>query len=458
MNFSFFSFNQIAEKTQWDYIINILGLIIIPMVIYFLSSVYGENKKDRINKIRLLNSLTLYCKNLLQESLKLINNEERRRNVLQEYINNPNTENQSKAFYLVRVPSLQYELYANDFAFTTNQYPPLVDLIYEVNSELKVILTAINEFNLRAEYAMKNKDESIKIAQEMLLQLDAFHHQRSILAFIINSLMRAIQIYNSYYFFQDILDLQFSGRMKEYLDNVTQEINEFYGNKEPNWLTTLIENIENIDNPPMLFSIRGIYYRFCGFIDRIYRNFKKCIYLKLKEIKNKKVRTVKTACTKEKIKELQEQYDKILSNYELCKEKYKSITLLDKTLDTQLYNGLMNRLELLITAMKTVFKILPPERKLLLNKDEFTQVEINLNFIATNFIPGLNSVFKFLYLYAFPNKNADDINFLSPEVNDILDDNYQKTLQLFGNSELYKFLEAYDYCISNELPFQLSGI
>ena len=113
-----------------------------------MSSVYGENKKDRINKIRLLNSLTLYCKNLLQESLKLIQNEARRRNVLQEYISNPTSENFSKAFYLERIPTLQYELFANDYAFTTNQYPPLVDLIFEVNSDLKLVTTAITEFNM----------------------------------------------------------------------------------------------------------------------------------------------------------------------------------------------------------------------------------------------------------------------------------------------------------------------
>lgn len=86
-------------------------MIIIPLVIYFLSSVYQEGKKDREQKIQVLNSLTLYCKNLLQEVLKLKNNEERRRNALNGYIQNPLPENFTKAFYIVRTPSLQYELY-----------------------------------------------------------------------------------------------------------------------------------------------------------------------------------------------------------------------------------------------------------------------------------------------------------------------------------------------------------
>ena len=457
MNFSLFSFSQVAEKTFWDYAINILGLIIIPLVIYFLSSVYGENKKDRINKIRLLNSLTLYCKNLLQESLKLINNEARRRSALQEYINNPTPENLSRAFYIARTPTLQYELFANDYAFTTNEYPPLVDLIYEVNSNLKLVTTAITEFNLHSELAFKNRDDSINIAQEMLLQLDDFHHKRSILSYIITLLMHAVQVYNSYYFFQNIIDLQFTGRMKEYIDSVTQEIQDFYGSQEPNWLNTMHKNIENIDNPPILFSIRGFYYKFCRFFDKNYRNIKKAVYLKLKEIRLKNFRKAKTACTNEKIKEIHEQYAKILSNYELCKEKYNSLTVINTSANLQLYKGLMLKLSQIIAAMKNIFKILPPERTILLTQEEITQVEINLNFITTNFIPCFNNIFKFLYLFVFPGSNIENIHFLSKELNEIIDENYLNTLHNFGTSELYAFIEAFDYSISNELPFELSG-
>ena len=50
MDFSIFSVNNIAEKTLLDYLINIAGMIIIPLVIYFLSSVYQEGKKDREQK------------------------------------------------------------------------------------------------------------------------------------------------------------------------------------------------------------------------------------------------------------------------------------------------------------------------------------------------------------------------------------------------------------------------
>ncbi len=109
-----------------------------------------------------------------------------------------------------------------------------------------------------------------------------------------------------------------------------------------------------------------------------------------------------------------------------------------------------------ITALKNIFEILPPERTLILTDDEVTQIEINLTFIVTNFIPCLNNIFKFLYLYYFPFESIENINFLSPELNEIIDKSYQIKLQSFYNSDFYRFIDAYDYSISNELPFVLS--
>jgi len=459
MEFSLFNINHLAEKNFGDYLINILGLIIIPLVIYFLSSVYGVIKKERENRIRALNSLTLYCKNLLQESLKLRNNEARRRNALHDFIKNPSPKNFTKAFYIVRTPSLQYELIANDYAFTVNQYMAVIDLIFEVSSNLKTVTTAVTEFNMLSELAIKQTtDERIKMAKEMLLQLDAFHHHCCILAYIINKLMCAVQIYNSYYFFQDIVNLEFQGRMKEMLDCVEKEMDEFYNPREHQWRVTFIENLEN---PPVKFSYKDIlqiiYLKFCGYVDKNIRIFKKKIYNMKKARTDLKHRNAKSACTAEKIKELNEQYLRILNNYELCKEKLNSLEAINVDLNLQLYKGLMHKLKQMIISMKNIFQILPPERSILLTADEIAQVEINLNFLTTNFIPCFNNIFKFLYLYYFPEKSIEEINFISPELNKIIDKNYQTHLQNFYNSELYNFIEAYDYSISNELPFELSG-
>ena len=193
MDFSFLSFNHIAEKNVWDYIINVAGLILIPIALYFLSSVYAVAKRNRETQICALNSLTLYCKNFLQESLKLRNNEARRRNALQDYINNPLPENFTKAFYIVKTPSLQYELFANDYAFTANQYMSIVDLIFEVNSNIKTVTTAITQFNMFSEVAAKQpKEETVRMAKEMLLQLDSFHHNCCVLSYLINKLIYVV--------------------------------------------------------------------------------------------------------------------------------------------------------------------------------------------------------------------------------------------------------------------------
>ena len=59
MDFSIYSVNNIAEKTLLDYLINIAGMIIIPLVIYFLSSVYQEGEKIENKKYRYL--IVLHC-------------------------------------------------------------------------------------------------------------------------------------------------------------------------------------------------------------------------------------------------------------------------------------------------------------------------------------------------------------------------------------------------------------
>ena len=457
MDFSIFCINNVSDKTLLDYIINIAGMIIIPVVIYFLSSVYQEGKKDRERKIQSLNSLTLYCKNLLQEVLKLRNNEERRRNALNDYIKNPQLENFTKAFYIVRTPTLQYELYANHFDFTTtHQYFSIVDLIFEINSNLKTVTAFITEFNLNSELALKTaSEERIKIAKEMLLQLDFFRHQCSILSYIVYQLINAIKIYNSYYFFQDIINIDFKGKMKQLLDEVNVELDRVYNPRDCEWRNTFIENIEN---PPVNFTCKDVlkntYLKFCGHIDKKKRLLRQELYAIWKKKECQKLNTAKTLCLPEKIQELNTGYKKILENFDLCEEIFHSIETIGD-INIQLYKGLIKKLKQIVTAMKNIFAIFPPERTTMLSLEEIAQIEINTNFITTNFIPCLNNIFKFLYLYYFPNENTEEINFINPKLNEILDAGYQEKLQAFSNSELYKFIEAYDYSISHELPFEL---
>lgn len=52
MEFSIFNFNSSADKCIWDYVINIAGMIIIPIVIYLLSSVYAVEKKSEKTELK----------------------------------------------------------------------------------------------------------------------------------------------------------------------------------------------------------------------------------------------------------------------------------------------------------------------------------------------------------------------------------------------------------------------
>lgn len=82
MSFSILSITE-SGNSQLDSWVSIIGQIIIPIVIFFIVNIFFEAEKQRKAQIRALDYLTLHFHQMLQECLKLTNNEKRRKACLE---------------------------------------------------------------------------------------------------------------------------------------------------------------------------------------------------------------------------------------------------------------------------------------------------------------------------------------------------------------------------------------
>ena len=133
-------------------------------------------------------------------------NEARRRNALLQFIKEPSAENYSNAFYIVRTPSLKYDIFAGDYAFVSDKFPQLLNNIFEIYSRLKTIITYISDANRFGDIgASKKTAEQINLAKMLLISLDDFHRNCNWLIFYIDHLLQCIKVYNCSYFFQKLV-------------------------------------------------------------------------------------------------------------------------------------------------------------------------------------------------------------------------------------------------------------
>ena len=72
-------FNITETNNQLDNWINIIGMIIVPLAIFFVGNIVLESEKQRKSRIRALDYLTLHYHQMMHECLKLTNNEKRRK-------------------------------------------------------------------------------------------------------------------------------------------------------------------------------------------------------------------------------------------------------------------------------------------------------------------------------------------------------------------------------------------
>lgn len=456
MNISLFNITEFGNN-QFDSWINIIGMIVVPFAIFFIGNIVLEAEKERKLRIRALNYLTLHYHQMLQECLKLTNNEKRRRTCLQKFINEPTAENYSNAFYVVRTPSLSFKIFAGDYTFTTSDYPQLINLIFEIDSVLENILSYIHETNRQGDVAASLPcDEQVEYAQRVYHSLDNFHTRLNILIYLLDKILFSIRVYNSSFFHQKLVCIKFEGAVKELINNSIKELDNVNKFKNPNWKDSFIDSP---DNPPIKLKFKDIIFvcylkAMCWFDTRI-NNIRKYYY----NHKNKKFIeeqiTTHSFYSDEQIKQLNEKYQEELDNFKKNKDKYDSLNL-KKEENYFLYKGYIRRLEQIVLAIKEIFSMFPPERKRLLSPDEIYKATIYLDYIVTNFIPTINNMFQFMVKHFNPNENIDDISFLSEKLKNYLPNGYFEHLQEFTETDFYKFNEGFDESISYGLPFELS--
>lgn len=456
MNFSLLNFAG-SGSSQIDSWINIIGMIIVPLVIFFVGNIFIEAEKQRKAQIRALDYLTLHYHQMLQECLKLTNNEKRRKNCLENFINQPTAENYKKAFYIVKTPSLSLKIFAGDYTFTISDYPQLINLIFEIDSVLENILSYIHESNRQGDIAANlPRDKQVEFAQRSYDGLDDFHNRLNILIYLIDTILLSVKVYNALYFHQKLVVIQYAGTVKEVVDNAIKELDDINKFRNPNWKDSFIDSP---NNPPIKLTIKDVIYvcylkTMCYFDEKI-NNIRNYYY---NHENNKFIESqliTHSFYSEEQIKMLNEKYKKELENFQINKEKFDSLNLkIDE--NYFLYKGYIRRLEQIVLAVKDIFSLFPPDRKKLLLEEEIYKVKINLDYIVTNYIATINNLFQFMVKHFNPKEDIKSLSFLSEKLKNYVAPGYFEHLKEFAELDFYKFTEAFDESISYGLPFELA--
>lgn len=450
-------FNITETNNQLDNWINIIGMIIVPLAIFFVGNIVLESEKQRKSRIRALDYLTLHYHQMMHECLKLTNNEKRRKACLEKFINQPTAENYKNAFYLVRTPSLSFKIFAGDYTFTTSDYPQLINLMFEIDSVMENILSYIHESNRQGDIAANLLPaKQVEYAQRMYYSLDDFHKKLNILIYLIDKILLSIRVYNSSFFYQKLVAIQFASEVKELVDNAIKELDEINKFKNPNWKDSFIDSP---DNPPIKLTFKDIIY--VGYLKTMYWFDKKLNSIRkyYYNHENKKFLEEQIIThsfySEEQIKQLNEKYQEELDNFQKNKDKFESLDL-KKSENYFLYKGYIRRLEQIVLAAKEIFSMFPPERKKLLLADEIYKSKIYLDYVVTNFIPTINNLFQFMVKHFNPNEDVEDISFLSEKLKNYVPQGYFEHLQELTETDFYKFHEGFDESISYGLPFELA--
>lgn len=443
-----------SESSQW---VNIVGMIVVPILIFIIGNIVLEAEKLRKSQIRALDYLTLHFHQMLQECLKLTNNEKRRKACLEKFINEPTAENYKNAFYLVRTPSLSFKIFAGDYTFTTSNYPQLINLIFEIDSVMENVLSYIHESNRQGDIAANlPSDKQVEYAQRMYYSLDDFHKKLNILIYLIDKILLSIKVYNSSFFHQKLVVIQFAGVVKELVDNAIKELDDINKFRNPNWRDSFIDSP---DNPPIKLTFIDIIYvgylkTMCWFDTKI-NNIRKYYY----NHENKKFLQEQIIThsfySEEQIKQLNDKYQEEINNFQNNKDRFDSLDL-KKSENYFLYKGYVRRLEQIVLAAKEIFSMFPPERNRLLIADEIYKAKIYLDYIVVNFVPTMNNLFQFMVKHFNPNEDIEDISFLSEKLKNYVAPGYFEHLQKLTKTDFYKFHEGFDESISYGLSFELA--
>ena len=89
----------------------------------------------------------------------------------------------------------------------------------------------------------------------MYYSLDDFHKKLNILIYLIDKILLSIKVYDSSFFHQKLVVIQFAGVVKELVDNAIKELDEINKFRNPNWRDSFIDSP---DNPPIKLTFKDI--------------------------------------------------------------------------------------------------------------------------------------------------------------------------------------------------------
>lgn len=439
-----------------DRAINFLGMVIIPLILWFISSVIIESNKRKDEEIQKLNYLTLNTHNLINEAVNIKLFIERKKSFILKYIENPSIENFNAAFSLQEFPTLIYDIFPQDYVFTAKNHANIVHFILYVQTRIKDIACKIQDFN-RIGILVKDKsdDEKRKGADVLLAILEDLKYNCNLLLFCLCSVDKNVQCYNYNFLFEQLISIDLDQLQQSELKKAEQEIDERNKYACPNWRAGLVKTPD--ENPTKL-NFRGRCYILFLFVWGAWQKFKKSFLIARNKLIYEKFKpkptTYKVVYSEETINTLIQNAKNIQNQILSCFQKLCKLEVSNPE-NIKRINYFFKRVYQMVGACQNIYTVFPPARNTILLEDERTNVKINLDFLVQNFFLCLNELCKFTIKQIDLDVDVNEIKWNSDKIQKYIPEEYYKELY---ESDFIKFSIAYLTCLDNGNDFELGTL
>ena len=85
-------------------------------------------------------------------------------------------------------------------------------------------------------------DKRVDFAGVILNNLDWFHTRCNMLIYLVDKVFLSIQVYNSSFFHQKLVYIEFTAAVKDIINTAVKELDAVYKHRNPQWKDSLIDS------------------------------------------------------------------------------------------------------------------------------------------------------------------------------------------------------------------------
>lgn len=212
----------------------LLGAIAIPIMVWYFGSSRAEKIKNKKQQVEALNYLAISSNRYLKYILGLYSLEEVTRNQMQVFLQNPNEFTKMVAFQEMIPPMINFEVKLQNYAFTVENEPILLDLLLKFMQFFEDVMVNINYMNSDMNLIHKPDiplEKFQQIADGYLRKnLDTWLFKIHMCSYVLCRLIYEIKNYEKYLSNETILCIDYSDEIKQHLENAVRYLNTVIGN------------------------------------------------------------------------------------------------------------------------------------------------------------------------------------------------------------------------------------